>query len=260
MHKPVALITGASTGIGYEMAKVLAAKGYDLVVVARNAKKLKALETELKNACKVTSIPLDLSSPRAARQLFEKTRKAKLTVDLLVNNAGYGSSGEFVALDLKGELGQIDLNIRTLTELCHLYGAEMAKRKAGRILNVASTAAFQPGPWMSVYYATKAYVLHFSEGIAEELKKSGVQVSVLCPGPTVTEFADTAGMDKSLLFSSKLMKPATAQYVAKYGVEKLIKGKLIIIPGFMNRAMAFSNRFSPRFLVRKIAGYLNGGG
>jgi len=199
MHKPVALITGASTGIGYEMAKVLAAKGYDLVVVARNAKKLK-------------------------------------------------------------ELGQIDLNVRALTELCHLYGAEMAKRKAGRILNVASTAAFQPGPWMSVYYATKAYVLHFSEGIAEELKKSGVQVSVLCPGPTITEFARTAGMDKSLLFSSKLMKPATAQYVAKYGVEKLLKGKLIIIPGFMNRAMAFSNRFSPRFLVRKIAGYLNGGG
>ncbi|MFZ5629012.1 MAG: SDR family NAD(P)-dependent oxidoreductase [Spirochaetota bacterium] len=260
MAKPVALVTGASTGIGYELAKVLAARGYDLVVVARNAKKLKELASEFKSACTVTPVALDLSDSRATRQLFQKTQKAKLKIDLLVNNAGFGSSGNFVELDLRRELQQIDLNIRALTELTHLYGAEMAARKSGRILNVASTAAFQPGPWMSVYYATKSYVLHFSEGIAEELKKSGVQVSVLCPGPTVTEFADTAGMDNSLLFSSKLMKPATARYVAQYGVEKLLKGKLIIIPGFMNRAMAFGNRFSPRFLVRKIAGYLNGGG
>ncbi|HMY11575.1 MAG TPA: SDR family oxidoreductase, partial [Turneriella sp.] len=260
MQKPLALITGASTGIGYEMAKILATKGFDLVVVARNAKKLKALHDELAGQAKVTPLALDLSQPKAAQALYQKTSKAKLKIDLLINNAGYGSSGAFVSLDLKKELGQIDLNIRALTELCHLYGADMAKRKSGKILNVASTAAFQPGPWMSVYYATKSYVLHFSEGIAEELKKSGVQVSVLCPGPTVTEFADTAGMDKSLLFSSKLMKPATANYVAQYGVEKLLKGKLIIIPGFMNRAMAFGNRFSPRFLVRKIAGYLNGGG
>lgn len=259
MAKPVALVTGASTGIGYELAKVLAARGFDLVVVARNAKKLKELANEVKSSCEVTIIPADLSDAKAPKQLYQKTQKAKLKIDLLVNNAGYGSSGEFVSLDLKKELGQIDLNIRALTELCHVYGADMARRKSGKILNVASTAAFQPGPWMSVYYATKSYVLHFSEGIAEELKKSGVKVSVLCPGPTVTEFADTAGMDKSLLFSSKLLKPATARHVAQYGVEKLLKGKLIIIPGFMNRAMAFGNRFSPRFLVRKIAGYLNGG-
>ncbi|GAB4428409.1 MAG: SDR family oxidoreductase [Turneriella sp.] len=259
MANPVALVTGASTGIGYELAKVLASRGYDLVVVARNAKKLRELANEVKSGCKVTIMPADLSAAKAPKQLYQRKKKAKLKIDLLVNNAGYGSSGEFVSLDLEKELGQIDLNIRALTELCHLYGADMAQRKSGKILNVASTAAFQPGPWMSVYYATKSYVLHFSEGIAEELKKSGVQVSVLCPGPTVTEFAVTAGMDKSLLFSSKLLKPASARYVAQYAVEKLLKGKLIIIPGLSNRVIAFANRFSPRFLVRKIAGYLNRG-
>lgn len=257
MAKPVALITGASTGIGYEIAKELASRGFDLVVVARNAKKLQALQKELGDKCRVSSIPLDLSRAKAPQQLFAKTQKAKILVDLLVNNAGFASSGDFVNLDLARELEQVDLNIRALTELTHLYGAAMAKRKSGRILNVASTAAFQPGPWMSVYYATKAYVLHFSEGIAEELRKSGVQVSVLCPGPTVTEFAATAGVDNSLLFRSALLKPATASFVAKQAVQKLLKGRLIIIPGVMNRVMAFGNRFSPRFLVRKIAGYLN---
>lgn len=133
----------------------------------------------------------------------------------------------------------------------------MAKRKKGRILNVASTAAFQPGPWMSVYYATKSYVLHFSEGLAEELNPRGVQVSVLCPGATVTEFADTAGVHKSRLFNSKLLKPATAESVAIYGVNRFLKGKTIIIHGGVNKILAFGNRFSPRFLVRKIAGYLN---
>lgn len=260
MHKPVALITGASTGIGYEMAKIFAARGYDLVVVARSAKNLKALQNSLSPLVKVTSIPLDLASPKAAQSLFSKTQKAKLEIDVLVNNAGFGSSGKFVDLDLKRELMQIDLNVRVLTELTHLYGAEMSKRKKGRILNVASTAAFQPGPFMAVYYATKAFVLHFSEAIADEIKPRGVQVSVLCPGATVTEFADTAGMHKSRLFSSKLMKPATAEAVAIYGVNKFLKGKTLIIHGFMNKVMVISGKFSPRFVVRKIAGYLNGAG
>lgn len=257
MHKPVALITGASTGIGYEMAKIFAARGYDLVVVARNAKSLKELHDHLSPLVNVTYIPLDLSLPKAPQTLFAKTKKAKLQVDVLVNNAGFGTSGNFVELDLKRELMEVDLNIRALVELTHLYGAEMAKRKQGRILNVASTAAFQPGPWMSVYYATKSFVLHFSEGIAEELKSKGVQVSVLCPGATVTEFANTAGMHNSKLFKSKLLKPATAEAVAIYGVNQFLKGKVIIIHGFFNKLLAFGNRFSPRFIVRKIAGQLN---
>lgn len=257
MHKPVALITGASTGIGYEMAKIFAARGYDLVVVARTAKNLKELHDHLSPLVKVTYIPLDLSQPKAALTLFNKTKKAKLEIDVLVNNAGFGTSGDFVDLELKRELQEIDLNVRVLTELCHLYGAEMAKRKKGKILNVASTAAFQPGPWMSVYYATKAYVLHFSEGLAEELRPRGVQVSVLCPGATVTEFAGTAGVQKSKLFKSKILRPATAEAVAIYGVNKFLKGKLLIIHGAVNKFLAFGNRFTARIVARKIAGYLN---
>lgn len=257
MHKPVALITGASTGIGFEMAKVFAALGYDLIVVSRTAKHLKNLHKHMSPLIKVTDIAMDLSQPKAAETLFAKTQKLKLQVDVLVNNAGFGTSGAFVDLDLKRELQEIDLNVRTLTELCHLYGAEMATRKSGKILNVASTAAFQPGPWMSVYYATKAYVLSFSEGLQEELKAKGVQVSVLCPGATVTEFANTAGMEKSRLFSSKLFKPARAEDVASYGVNKFLKGKVVIIHGLLNKLLVQGNRFSARFLVRKIAGYLN---
>lgn len=257
MHKPVALITGASTGIGFEMCKIFAALGYDLVVVARTEKHLKNLHKHMSPLITVTDIAMDLSNPKAAAQLFAKTKKAKIHVDVLVNNAGFGSSGEFVTLPLDRELQQIDLNMRTLTELCHLYGNEMVKKKSGKILNVASTAAFQPGPYMSVYYATKAYVLSLSEGLHEELKPKGVQVSVLCPGATVTEFANTAGMENSRLFSSKLMKPAQAEDVAIYGVRKFMKGKTIIIHGLKNKLLMQGNRFSPRFVVRKIAAYLN---
>lgn len=259
MQKPVALITGASSGIGYELAKIFAARGYDLVVVARNAKSLKELHTHLSPLVDVTYIPLDLSLAKAPQTLFAKTKKAKLHIDVLVNNAGFGTSGDFVDLDLKRELMEIDLNMRALAELTHLYGSEMAKRKSGRIMNVASTAAFQPGPWMSIYYATKAFVLHFSEGVGEELKARGVQVSALCPGPTVTEFSNTAGTHNSRLFKSKLMKPATAESVAIYAVKHFLNGKTLIIPGFMNKLLVFGNRFSPRFLVRKIAGQLNRG-
>lgn len=257
MHKPVALITGASTGIGYEMAKIFAARGYDLIVVARTAKHLKNLHKHLSPLVTVTDIAMDLSEPKAAKTLFAKTQKLKLQVDVLVNNAGFGTSGEFVELELARELQEVDLNVRALVELSHIYGAEMAKRKSGKILNVASTAAFQPGPYMSVYYATKAFVLSFSEGLYEELKKKGVQVSVLCPGATITEFANTAGTAKSRLFTSKLLKPATAESVAIYGVNKFLKGKLIIIPGLINKLLVQGNRIGARALVRKIAAHLN---
>ncbi len=257
MHKPVALITGASTGIGYEMAKIFAARGYDLVVVARSEKNLKNLHKHLSPLVKVTDIAMDLSVPGAGAKLFAKTKKLKLEVDVLVNNAGFGTNGDFVTLDLDRELQEVDLNVRTLSELCHLYGAGMAQRRTGKILNVASTAAFQPGPYMSVYYATKAYVLSLSEGLHEELKPKGVQVSVLCPGATVTEFADTAGMGKSRLFTSKILKPAKAEDVAIYGVNKFFQGKTIIIPGLLNKFLVQGNRFSARALVRKIAAHLN---
>lgn len=257
MHKPVALITGASTGIGFEMAKVFAARGYDLIVVARTAKHLKSLHKHMSPLIKVTDIAMDLSQPKSAQALFSKTQKLGLQVDVLVNNAGFGTSGAFVELDIGRELQEIDLNVRALTELCHLYCAEMVKRRKGKILNVASTAAFQPGPWMSVYYATKAFVLSFSEALAEEMRSKGVQVSVLCPGATVTEFAETAGMAKSRLFSSKVMKPARAEDVAIYAVNKFLKGKVVIIHGLFNKFLVHGNRFTPRFIVRKIAGYLN---
>jgi len=257
MHKPVALITGASAGIGFEMAKIFAVRGYDLVVVARTAKKLKEIHTQIPAHTIVTDIPLDLSLPNAAAKLFAATQKKKLKVDVLVNNAGFGSNGRFVELDRKNELQEIDLNVRTLTELCHFYGKEMAARGTGKILNVASTAAFQPGPYMAVYYATKAYVLSFSEAIMEELKPKGVRVSVLCPGPTHTAFVERAGMQGIRLFKNKFMHPMSAVDVAKIGVKQFLRGKKIIIPGFMNKLVAFANRFSPRFLVRKIAASLN---
>ena len=250
-HK-TALITGASFGIGQELAGIFAREGYNLVLVARTAEKLRQLASVLEKAHGTRSLILasDLAAPGAAAYVHDQTTRADITVDALVNNAGFGQFGLFAENDLEECLQQIQLNVTTLTHLTRLYLPEMVARKTGRILNVASTAAFQPGPLMAVYYATKAYVLHFSEAIANELQGSGVTVTCLCPGPTVTEFHKRANMLSSRMLQFGAMNART---VAEDGYRALIAGKPVAISGFKNWLLAQSVRFSPRRLVIAIA-------
>jgi len=227
-----ALITGASSGIGKDIALYLSDLGYDLIVVARRKDRLE----ELKKMCKtkVEIISLDLSNSDNCLKLYELTKKSK--IDVLVNNSGFGLCGEFNTTDLDSELKMIDLNIKALHILTKLFLKDMIKKDRGYILNVGSSAAFAPGPLMATYYSSKSYVFRLSESIYEELKqmKSNVHISVLCPGPVETEFNYVANVNFSL-------KPLTSQYVARYAVDKMFKNKLIIIPGF---SMKFSRVFS----------------
>src|SRR5882762_8154815 len=251
-HQKTALITGASFGIGYELAGVFAREGYNLVLVARSADKLRQLAAELekKDGARSLILASDLSAPGSAAYLHDQTTRAEITVDVLVNNAGFGQFGLFAENDLDECLQQIQLNITTLTHLTRLYLPEMLSRKSGRILNVASTAAFQPGPLMAVYYATKAYVLHFSEAIANELQDTGVTVTCLCPGPTITEFHKRANMLSSRMLQFGSMDART---VAEDGYRALMAGKPMVISGFKNWLLAQSVRISPRRMVTAIA-------
>jgi uncharacterized protein len=247
-----ALITGASNGIGLELAKVHASKGGDLVLVARNIAKLNELKAELEKQyqVKVYTIGKDLSAPNAALEVYEETKKQHIQIEYLINNAGFGDFGMFVDLDWSKQLQMINLNITTLTHFTHLYLQDMVKRKSGKIMNVASTAAFQSGPTMAVYYATKAYVLSFSEAIDNEVSDKGITVTALCPGATESGFQAAASMEESALVKGK--KLPTSQAVAIYGYEAMLKGKTVAIHGFMNAVMANSVRFTPRALVVKI--------
>lgn len=247
--KPTALITGASSGIGQELARVFVKNGYDLVLVARSSEKLHALAAELKDA-KVTIITKDLAARSAAQEIFAETQKKNLRIDVLVNNAGVGDYGFFHKSDWSKQEGMINLNITALTHLTHLYLPEMVKNKNGRILNVASTAAFQPGPTMAVYYATKAFVLHFSEAIANELEGTGVTITALCPGATISGFSDAANLGSSRLFKGR--KLPSSKEVAEYGYRAMTCGQKVAIHGALNFAMAQSIRLTPRSLVLKL--------
>ena len=247
-----ALITGASFGIGLEFAHIFAREGYNLVLVARSADKLRQLASELEKAHGTRSLILatDLTEPGAPAYVLDQTTRADIQVDVLVNNAGFGQYGMFAENDLEECLRQIQLNVTTLTHLTRLYLPVMIERKSGRILNVASTAAFQPGPLMAVYFATKAYVLSLSEALANELSGSGVTVTCLCPGATATEFhkrANATGM-RLLKFGSM-----DARTVAEDGYRALMAGKPLVISGFKNWLVAQSVRLSPRRLVTAIA-------
>ncbi|ADR21867.1 short-chain dehydrogenase [Marivirga tractuosa] len=252
-----ALITGASSGIGMELAKIHAQKGDNLVLVARSEQKLNDLKKELESQYKITAtvIALDLSNPEAAHQLFDLTEKDNIQVDYLINNAGFGDFEEFQKSDLNKAMQMIDLNTKSLTILSKLYLDGMVERKSGRIMQLASTASFQPGPLMAVYYATKHYVLAFSEAIAEELKGSGVTVTALCPGPTSSGFQNAADLGESKLVKDK--KLPTSAEVARYGYKSMMNGKRVAIHGFQNKMMAFSVRFTPRnwvtALVKKLS-------
>ncbi len=238
-----ALITGASGGIGADIARILARRGDDVVLVARSAAKLDQLAAELGHA---RVVACDLADPGAPAKLAAEVP----AVDILVNNAGVGDFGPFAEADLAKTMGMLQLNVGALTELTRRYLPGMLERGSGRVLNVASTAAFQPGPLMAVYYATKAYVLSVSEAIAEELRGSGVTVTALCPGPTASGFQAAAAMEHSRLLAGRRL-PSSAR-VAAYGVKAMDAGKVVAVHGLANKLLAQSVRASPRAVTRRL--------
>ncbi len=256
-NAPTALITGASGGIGYEMAKLFAKDHHNLVLVARNGPRLAQVADELQRqfGIAVNTVALDLDEPSAPQSLFLQLQREGVNVDILINNAGYGKFGEFTEVPVEESLGQIQLNITALTHLTRLFLDPMLERRSGKIMNVASTAGFQPGPLMAVYYATKAYVISFSEALANELADKGIVVTCLCPGATETAFAGRAGNDQSRLF--KNLRPMDATTVARAGYLGLLKGKTLVIPGFRNWLVAESIRFSPRKTVTAISRWVS---
>ena len=235
MTRPITLITGASAGLGAEFARQCRQRGDELVLVARRKDRLEALAEEL-GSCHV--VAADLARPEAAAKLLADVSGLGLRIDTLINNAGFGAAGTFVEAPPERLLEMIDLNTRSLTELCRLALPAMLERRRGYILNVASTAAFQPGPYSAVYYATKAYVLSLSEALHEESKGSGVHVTALCPGPTATEFFEVAGSP-----NGRLAKMATdPKAVVAAGLAGLARNKPIAIPGLANKVGAFGTR------------------
>ena len=254
--REVALITGASMGIGKELAKVFAADGRDVVLVARSEDKLQALGQELESAHGITAhvVPADLTDPAAPASIFAALESKGVELDYLVNNAGFGASGAFAELSLEWQLEMVQVNVNALMALSHMALQGMIARGKGRILNIASTAGFQPGPGMAVYFATKSFVLLFSEAVADEVRNTGVTVTAHCPGATATPFTDTAGNGSSLLFK---LGAAPADKVARHAYRSMMKGKAVAIEGLMNWLTAFSVRFSPRALATTIARWMN---
>jgi len=254
--RQTALVTGASAGLGLDYARLFAADGHDLVLVARRRDKLDEIAAALAkdHGGKVTVIAADLQDPTAPKRIFDEVTAAGITVDFLVNNAGFGSNGAFVDLSADRELGMIDVNVRSLVHLTRLFLPGMVERKRGRVLNIGSTAGFVAGPFMATYYASKAFVNSFTEALAYELKGTGVTATVSCPGATATEFAAVAGNDKSSLFKSGVADSAS---VARHGYHAMLAGKVMAIPGVKNKLSTQSVRFSPRSWVRAIAARLN---
>ena len=248
MKKKTALITGATSGIGYEFAKIFAEKGYNLLLASRNKKKIDEIQSsfETEYGISVIKFPVDLSIPGSAKKIYEETRKKNIEINVLINNAGFGIQGEHVDSDIDKMAEMIQLNIIALTELCLLFGKKMKEKRRGHILNVASTAAYQPTPYVAAYASTKSYVLNFSEALAKEMEDYQVVVTCLSPGPTDTHFFDHAklGDKKKGLFSNKTRMQSGK--VAAIGVDALFAEKLSIISGLKNLFLAFINRFASR--------------
>jgi len=249
--KKLALITGASSGIGKELAKIHASKNGDLILVARRSEELENLKRELeeKYATKVWIFVKDLTSKDAAEEVYRFTKSNQLEVEYLFNNAGFGGHGFFVDRPIAKDLEMIDLNVSALVELSHLFLQDMKKRKAGKILNTASTAGFLPGPLQATYFATKAFVVSFSEALAQELKPYNITVTALCPGPVKTEFEKTAGLKGGSLFE----KAASAKSTAEKGYRAMEKGKVICISDpVLNILLRFIIPFFPKFLIPRM--------
>jgi short-subunit dehydrogenase len=253
----IALVTGASAGLGTEFARLFAADGHDVVLVARRRERLDALAAELAgNGKQVRThvIALDLGAPDAVKQLTTELARRGLEIDFLVNNAGFGKSGAFHAADEARQLEMVQLNVNTLVALTRALLPAMVARGRGRVLNIGSTAGFQPGPFMAVYYASKAFVNSFTEALWYELKGTGVTATVSCPGATATEFGEVAGNDKSRLF---MMGAARADVVARQAYKAMHAGRAMVVHGAKNKLAVQSLRVSPRSTVRAIAGALN---
>jgi hypothetical protein len=247
-----ALITGSSSGIGLELARIHAENGDNLILVARNKNKLDILKNELEQKFKITvcNLEKDLSLPDSAKEVYDELSRQNISIDYLINNAGFGDFGFFAESDWTKQEKMINLNILTLSHFTWLFLPEMIKKGKGKIMNVASTAAFQSGPTMAVYYATKAYVLSFSEAIDNEVRNKGITVTALCPGATESGFQAAAALEESRLFKDR--KLPSSREVAEYGYKAMMKGKTIAIHGLMNAIMANSVRFAPRSLVVKV--------
>jgi short-subunit dehydrogenase len=250
--RPIALVTGASSGIGLELATLLARDRHDLVFVARSRERLEDIGKGLREefGVTVTVIARDLADPDSARAVVQEVESRGFSIDVLVNSAGLGIYGFFAETPLARELAMIQVNLVAVTELTKRLLPGMLQRRRGRILNLASTAAFQPGPLMAVYYATKAYVLSFSEALANETAGTGVTVTALCPGPTLTEFQKQAGLEETRLFRSPLVLDARS--VALAGYRGMLRGKRVVVPGFGNKLLVAAERVTPRRLVTAI--------
>jgi short-subunit dehydrogenase len=250
------LITGASSGIGFELSKIFAKNGYHLVLVSQNESNLKRAASDIRKQysdAQITIIPKDLSLPSSPEEIFESLTQKSIEVDILINSAGIQVYGPFNETNLEDDLRLISLNMLALTKLTKLFLKGMVERGYGKILNLGSTGSFQPCPLNAIYCAGKAYVLHFSEGIAEELKGTGVTVTTLCPGATRTDFARRAKIEDIRLFKDYIMD---AEKVAEIGYKALMKGKPVVVAGMLNKIMTSSVRFSPRGLVTKIGNYI----
>jgi len=245
------LITGASSGIGLELAKCFAADGSRLILVARNKDALEKLAEELRQKHKIETIvlPADLSLPEAPKQIFDSLAAQKISVDVLVNNAGFGLHGKFLEMSLSRQLEIIKVNVNALVELTGLFLPGLVERRAGGIFNVGSVAGFVPGPGLAIYYATKAFVQSFSEALSEELAGTGVSVTVLCPGPTETNFSAVSRGEKVRVVQTKKM---SAEEVARTGYAAFRNKKVISVPGLQNKAMILAARIAPRSMVRRI--------
>jgi uncharacterized protein len=255
-HKKTALITGGSSGIGFELAKQFAKNGYNLIITGRKISRLIPVATELNERYKIEVVPIenDLTDPNSSLTLYKEIKLREVDIDVLVNNAGFATYGAFIETDIQKELDMIQVNISALTHLTKLFLPEMLARGSGKILNIASTAAFQPGPFFATYFASKAYVLSFSEALAEEVSGTGVTVTALCPGPTKSGFASRAGTEEKGFFKESGM--LSANKVARIGYANLMRGKTIIITGFRNKVLIFLLRLTPRKLVTRIITYL----
>ncbi len=256
-EKRTALVTGASGGIGKELASLFAKDGHDVVLVARGQSKLRTLADDLENAhgIKAHVVAADLGASGAAAQVFEEVTKRGVSVDFLVNNAGFGTNGAFLDLDLERESQMIQVNVAALLELTHYFARPMRERGYGRVMNIASTAGFQPGPFMATYYASKAFVLSFSEALAFELQGTGVTVTCHCPGATATDFAASAGNEKSRLFQRSGV--ADVKEVAQHAYRAMMKGQVLAVHGALNSFGVAALRVTPRSVVRSIAANLN---
>ena len=257
-----ALITGASNGIGLELARIAASNNMNLILLARNAEKMMQIRKELEELypVKVLAVGCDLTDPEAVEKITVLLQTRNIVPDILINNAGFGMYGPFDRIGNETESNMIQLNITSLTELTKVIYRQMRSKGKGKILNVSSIAGFMPGPWMAAYHATKAYVLSFSEALAVEAKGSGITVTALCPGPTETNFENRASAGAGIKVFKNFGKLPTAKQVAEYGWKSMMKGKTIAVHGRKFRLLIFLIRFLPRKMVASIAGKIQAPG